>query len=152
MKKFLRNFSFLHLKGSILLPVSKAVTVLALMWTSVSYASAEESNWVQVNEDIHGSINFIDVNSIEIYQDDPRFLKFWLIEDASKNYSKKYKTSKMVKVVNCERNTMATIAYVDYNSSGELVDSGSFGYLKFEELIPGTLGQSWKKFVCAFRK
>lgn len=152
MKQFLKSFLPLDLKAFNCLPVIKIVTVLALMWNSTSYAQADESNWVQVNEDIHGSINFIDANSIEIYQDDPRFLKFWLIEDASKNYSAKYKISKMVKVVNCDRNTMATVAYVDYNSSGELVGSKSFEYLNFQELIPGTLGNGWKNFVCAFRK
>lgn len=127
-----------------------AILVIALI--PVSHAAARESEWVKVNEDVYGSVNFIDITSIEFYQNNPRYLKFWLSEDARKNNTKKYVNSKMVKVVDCDRNTMATVAYADYAANGELVDSGSFTYLKFEELIPGTVALSWKNLVCAFRK
>lgn len=123
--------------------LSKTSVLGVCMTIIVGQDFAED--WRYIGPDSSGPDNHIDKDSMT---QSAELVEFWNMVDASSDATVKYRTQKTLVRINCQTKRLGTIYGVTYMPDGSNHDFGPFDYPTMSPIVPGSMGEAMKEFVC----
>lgn len=103
--------------------------------------------WVSAGTDSTGSRYAIRMEDMK----EPKksaYKTVWLRGEHQKDKTRPYRTSKFRLTVNCEAKTSSNGTWVNYRADGSIHSTGQGSALHYTDIIPGSIGDQWRKMIC----
>lgn len=120
-----------------------AIATVAL--TTAVAAAAE--NLVYYARDRLGSVLYYDSDTLR--QVSGGFITVWIMEDASRNRTEKYRTRRVLMKIDCDGMRSGAVSFAYYDANGRVMDRADFDYPRMTPDVPGSTGYSLVEAVCA---
>jgi hypothetical protein len=145
--------------------ISLSFIVLLLLVSCVSSSSnlvkhSDDIDWVKNYTDTNGDVIFykiehrikdvVQVWGKRVFSDKGRkeFIQDRIDNGLSVVGMDKLEYFTYLNEINCNANTGRVLSVVYYNTDGKVVYSSSFGEPKLEDIVPNSIGDSFRKKVC----
>lgn len=117
------------------------------------FASAQSSDWYQLDQAKDGDRTLIKVSSIKA---DGYMVTFWSKTEYGKPKIKKGERPVVHSMIRyriaCDREVVAVLAYSDYDADGNAVKSGNTEAPTYTPITPDTIGELFQAFACEWTK
>ena len=94
-----------------------------------------------------GSVWYYDAETVRRYPNNT--VEFWAKEDASKNKTVRYRTSRYHWRMDCSAETMGSLGFVDYRADGTVIQSDYYKNPEMVPGVPGSIGQELFEIMCS---
>lgn len=122
--------------------MKKITLVAALLALSVqTYAT----NWVKMTTTSQGSVYYLDLDSISSEGD---YVTAWIKVDARSDKSVAHRESKVLWKVDCVNRRLNLKGFTKYAPDGSVLESQSFTYTSWSDVIPETTGAQQYAAIC----
>lgn len=127
-----------------------AAVCATIVFASLFSGSAWATDWRKISSNNDGSIFYVDQDSIKADTSDGNIFKFWAKEDAKQNPQEKFRTRISLTVIDCENYMIGDRAWILYDAQKKIIGNIDLRneVYRFNNIIPGTIGEATAKFVC----